>query len=336
MERDRLRERTARALSSFESGTLDRVAHLAEEELPAMTEDSELLLRSFKVDSPRLCHHRPDPSLEVARFLRTERPTGPDAKSTSSETLPFRRHEYLPPRPDPDHAARIVTQRHPPQRLNRRPFRIDDEQMRGERDTSHDNPLGLKSGERIRARERGMLTGEFERDPHVSPIGQAGFKPPNRHVQVGSCGARRVARLRPFAPNDIPSISTIVKDALRENYPATLYLDIYKWWREGFLIAEEDNQVVGFLAGVNNAPHNARILMLAVLTTFRRRGIGSALMDEFLRQCALRALRTVELEVRLSNADAIRFYSGYGFQISGTLPRFYTDGEDGYKMMRHL
>jgi len=38
----------------------------------------------------------------------------------------------------------------------------------------------------------------------------------------------------------------------------------------------------------------------------------------------------------VSNATAIRFYQRYGFQIAGTLPRFYTDGEDGYKMMRHL
>jgi len=145
-----------------------------------------------------------------------------------------------------------------------------------------------------------------------------------------------VVRLRPFAPNDIPAIAAIVHEALRESYPATLYLDIYKWWRDGFFVAEQDGQIVGFLAGVNNAPHNARILMLAVLERHRQHGVGSSLMDEFLRQCALRALKTVELEVRVSNATAIRFYQRYGFQIAGTLPRFYTDGEDGYKMMRHL
>ncbi len=143
-------------------------------------------------------------------------------------------------------------------------------------------------------------------------------------------------RLRPFAPNDIPAVANVVRDSLRENYPATIYLDIHKWWREGFIVAEEDGRIVGFLAGVSNAPQNARILMLGVLAPYQRRGIGSALMDAFLRQCALRAMRTVELEVRMSNANAIQFYRRYGFQVAGSLPRFYTDGEDGYKMIRHL
>jgi ribosomal-protein-alanine N-acetyltransferase len=145
-----------------------------------------------------------------------------------------------------------------------------------------------------------------------------------------------VLRLRPFSPNDIPAVASVVRESLRENYPATIYLDIHKWWRDGFLIAEEDGRIVGFLSGVSNAPQNARILMLGVLAPYRRRGIGSALMDAFLQQCALRAMRTVELEVRVSNANAIQFYRRYGFQIAGTLPRFYTDGEDGYKMIRHL
>jgi len=145
-----------------------------------------------------------------------------------------------------------------------------------------------------------------------------------------------VLRLRPFAPNDIPAVASVVREALRENYSATIYLDIHKWWREGFLVAEDDSRIVGFVAGISNAPQNARILMLGVLAPYRRRRVGSTLMDAFLQQCALRAMRTVELEVRVSNADAIRFYRRYGFQIAGTLPRFYTDGEDGYKMIRHL
>jgi [ribosomal protein S18]-alanine N-acetyltransferase len=145
-----------------------------------------------------------------------------------------------------------------------------------------------------------------------------------------------VLRLRAFGPNDIPAVAGVVKASLRENYPATIYLDIHKWWRDGFIVGELDGHIIGFVAGVNNAPHNARILMLAVLEPYRRRGIGSTLMDAFLRQCALRTMRTVELEVRVSNETAIRFYKRYGFQIAGTLPRFYTDGEDGYKMVRHL
>ena len=142
--------------------------------------------------------------------------------------------------------------------------------------------------------------------------------------------------IRPFVPNDIPSISSIVREALRENYPTSLYLDIHRWWREGFLVADLDGHPVGFLASVLSSDGQARILMFAVSTGFRRRGIGRQMMDSFVQACAMRGLRRIELEVRTSNEEAIRFYKRYGFELAGVLPKFYTDGEDGYKMIRHL
>jgi len=143
-----------------------------------------------------------------------------------------------------------------------------------------------------------------------------------------------VPRVRLFSPQDLPAVAAIVKDSLRENYPPSLYLDIHRWWRDGFLVAEEQGAVVGFQAAVVSAPQQARILMLAVYSPWRRRGIGSALMDAFMKECAMRGIHQVELEVRKSNASAIRFYTRYAFQITNLLPRFYTDGEDGYKMQR--
>jgi ribosomal-protein-alanine N-acetyltransferase len=87
---------------------------------------------------------------------------------------------------------------------------------------------------------------------------------------------------------------------------------------------------------VLSADGQARILMFAVSTGMRRRGIGRQMMDAFLQACAMRGLRRIELEVRTSNEEAIRFYKRYGFELAGVLPKFYTDGEDGYKMIRHL
>ena len=147
---------------------------------------------------------------------------------------------------------------------------------------------------------------------------------------------RRVLRVRPFGPNDLAAVAAIVKDSLRENYPASLYLDIHRWWRDGFLVAEWHGSAVGFLAAVINAPQQARILMLAVYSSHRRHGFGSALMNAFLNECGMRGVKSVELEVRKSNVEAIGFYNRYGFETTSVLPRFYTDGEDGYKMMRHL
>jgi len=141
-------------------------------------------------------------------------------------------------------------------------------------------------------------------------------------------------RVRPFVPNDIPAVASIVREALRENYPTSLYLDIHRWWRDGFLVADLDGHPVGFLAAVISADGQARILMFAVTSVFRKRGFGSQLMNAFVQVCSMRGIRSVELEVRISNDEAIHFYKKYGFEIAGLLEKFYTDGEDGYKMTK--
>src|SRR2546426_6684839 len=107
-------------------------------------------------------------------------------------------------------------------------------------------------------------------------------------------------------PNDIPAIASIVRDALRENYPTSLYLDIHRWWRDGFLVADLDGHPVGFLAAVISADGQARILMFAVTAVFREQGFGSQLMNALVQACALPGIRTVELEGGLSNGGAIR------------------------------
>jgi len=158
----------------------------------------------------------------------------------------------------------------------------------------------------------------------------------DRHFEMGRALRSAPVRVRPFVPNDIPAIASIVREALRENYPTSLYLDIHRWWRDGFLVADLDGHPVGFLAAVISADGQARILMFAVTSAFRKRGIGSQVMNAFVQACAMRGIRHIELEVRFSNDEAIRFYKRYGFEIAGVLEKFYTDGEDGYKMIKRL
>ena len=143
-------------------------------------------------------------------------------------------------------------------------------------------------------------------------------------------------RIRPFVPNDIPAIASIVREGLRENYPTSLYLDIHRWWRDGFLVADAGGHPVGFLASVITSDGQARILMFAVTEAFRRQGVGRQMMDSFVQMCGMRGLKRIELEVRVSNEEAIRFYRRYGFDVQNVLPKFYTDGEDGCKMVKVL
>lgn len=158
----------------------------------------------------------------------------------------------------------------------------------------------------------------------------------DRHVEKAPVLRGEPLQIRPFIPNDIPAVASIVREALRENYPTSLYLDIHRWWREGFLVADLDGHPVGFLAAVVSAEGQTRILMFAVAAGFRDRAIGTQVMNAFLQSCGLKGIHRIELEVRRSNERGIRFYKRYGFEIAYLLPSFYTDGEDGYKMLKSL
>jgi len=76
--------------------------------------------------------------------------------------------------------------------------------------------------------------------------------------------------------------------------------------------------------------------MLAVKDTHRKQGIGSALLEQFLREMRSDHITRVELEVRTSNQRALRFYQTCGFITKGMLPRFYQNGEDAYSMRKEL
>lgn len=142
--------------------------------------------------------------------------------------------------------------------------------------------------------------------------------------------------IREFSPRDVVIIRRITRKALGEDYPLSLFLDIHGSWPEGFMVVQLEDEVIAFIAGILPARRQSRILMLAVRDEFRNQGIGSILMDEFTTRCLARKVISIELEVRKSNAGAIRFYERLGFTIRYLLPRFYTDGEDGYKMWKSL
>jgi ribosomal-protein-alanine N-acetyltransferase len=142
--------------------------------------------------------------------------------------------------------------------------------------------------------------------------------------------------IKPFSHSDLNDIVALTRISLGENYTHTLYHNISENWPTGFLVAQDSGHIIGFIAGVLADNQSARILMLAVREGWRCRGIGTALLNAFMRECGLKGLKAVHLEVRKSNVIAIRFYSRFGFQMINVLPRYYADGEDGYQMWRSL
>jgi len=77
----------------------------------------------------------------------------------------------------------------------------------------------------------------------------------------------------------------------------------------------------------------AHILNIAVHPDYRRMGLGTHLMRFFCDFCLAMKVKTIILDVRISNHPAIKMYRKMGFRKLGLRPRYYADnGEDALIM----
>ena len=142
-------------------------------------------------------------------------------------------------------------------------------------------------------------------------------------------------QIRPFRPSDLARVYELACTTLSENYNPTLFTDLFVYWPEGFKVLEHEGRVRGFVFGVLLSRSDARILMLAMDPMMRGKGLGTVLYREFQRECNLKGISHITLEVRVSNRVAIHFYEKLGFQITGRVPRYYSNGEDAFRMDLH-
>lgn len=68
----------------------------------------------------------------------------------------------------------------------------------------------------------------------------------------------------------------------------------------------------------------------------RRQGLGGALMDALMAECAARELKKLFLEVRESNLPAVSLYKKYGFEKISQRKKYYGDGENADVMLKEF
>ncbi|HEC87806.1 MAG TPA: N-acetyltransferase [Thermoplasmata archaeon] len=140
--------------------------------------------------------------------------------------------------------------------------------------------------------------------------------------------------IRNFEYKDLEEVAKIADESLQENYSIDFLLYLWQINPEGFMVAEKNGKVVGFIVSIKEGKEKLRILMLAVDKKFRRKGIGKSLLRELLIKYP--ETRKVVLEVRSDNKEAINFYKKQKFKIKGKIEDFYTDGSTAYLMERVL
>lgn len=100
-----------------------------------------------------------------------------------------------------------------------------------------------------------------------------------------------------------------------------------------WLIAEVDGVVAGYV-GSQTVLDSADMMNLAVSPSFRRQGIGERLVNCLTEELKEKGVKTLLLEVRISNEPARELYQKLGFEVVGKRPRYYEKPREDALILR--
>ena len=135
---------------------------------------------------------------------------------------------------------------------------------------------------------------------------------------------------------EIEEIARLEQEIFPDPRSLTALRDTWNQKQAQILGAWLDGQMAGYVI-VYFAADESEIARIAVDEKFRRQGVAGALLDEMERVLAGKGIARLMLDVRKSNAAALRFYLSRGFKEDGVRKNFYTNPiEDAILMSRGL
>jgi ribosomal-protein-alanine N-acetyltransferase len=151
--------------------------------------------------------------------------------------------------------------------------------------------------------------------------------------------ASTLFKLAPAAGRDAPVLADLSRFTIERGLP-------WRWTepRVAALIRDSESEVVvarhgGVLVGFaamdfHFTERRAHLVLLAVVSAWRRQGVGRELLVWLEKMAVLGGIRAVQAEVRAENAGARRFYASLGFEETPPRPRDYSGREDALAQRR--
>ena len=137
--------------------------------------------------------------------------------------------------------------------------------------------------------------------------------------------------IREFVPEDIKRVLQIENASFDQSYGFDMHMKLYKMGI-GFLVAVEDDHVVGYIMFWIKNEGEGHIIAIAVDEDYQRRKIGTQLLSNaiiLLNKCNS---KYITLEVNGNNKGAIEFYKNFNFKVDRMVPNYYENKDPAIVM----
>lgn len=148
-----------------------------------------------------------------------------------------------------------------------------------------------------------------------------------------------MAVLRPMTPADLHRLSLVNCDTFTETFAQAFYLKYLSSWQELCIAAEApDGALLGYIIGKvegEGQDWHGHVTALSVSPEARNCGLAGRLLGRLERVCrdTFKCL-FMDLYARVSNTQAVSFYSKWGYRVYRTEKGYYSGVEDGVDMRK--
>jgi ribosomal-protein-alanine N-acetyltransferase len=161
-------------------------------------------------------------------------------------------------------------------------------------------------------------------------------KPTEDAEAAGLTGSLDGLRFRPMNSSDLSEVIEIERASFAYPWSTNFFLQELKVGCARSLLAVVGDRSVGYII-YWLLQHEIDVHNLAVHPSYRRQGIGRALLEAVIEEARRQRANRVTLEVRKSNEAAQKLYQALGFSAKGVRTAYYSDdGEDALIMALEL
>ena len=136
--------------------------------------------------------------------------------------------------------------------------------------------------------------------------------------------------------NDLDQVLAIEQECFTDPWSKQYFIDELNNTEVCSLFVEKENDEVIAFGSVWFMFENCDIVNIAVKKDYWRKGHGQKMLDHLINQANEHGCEFVHLEVRKSNEAAFNLYRKNGFIVVRTREHYYSNGEDGYDMVRNV